>query len=106
MEIKINNDVYQFKEEITLDEFLNIGMPPMRVIEKMQKANENGQTYIPEGPDLQSLLVFQKRLMNTTCVVAPKNQKDFGKISLHVFNKIAADPKFADLIQKILSGEG
>lgn len=105
MEIKIKEDIYSFKEDITLDEFLEIGMPPMNVIEKMAKAQEQGQTYLPEGPDLKALLVFQKRLMNTTCIAAPNDQKDFGKMNLSVFNKIAADPKFGDLITKILSGE-
>lgn len=105
MEIDIKGQVYTFKEEITLDEFLEIGMPPMNVIEKMENATKNNQSYIPAGEELKALLNFQKRLMNKTCIIAPNNKKDFGKLPLALFNQIASHPKFGALMGKILSGE-
>jgi len=97
MEIRINNKQYVFKDELTVDEFIQIGLPPTQLMKGFKMSEIDSKTFV-------RVIEYQKALMTVLCL-QPKEVNLFGKMSIATLNKLASDPKFIKLMGLVMGGE-
>ena len=99
MEIKIANTQYVFKETLTVDEFMDIGLPPTELMQGFDISKIDSKTFI-------GIIDYQKRLMEVLCIQPPDAKKNnvFGKMSISALNKMASDPNFVQLMFIVMGG--
>ena len=99
MEIKIENKQYVFKEELTVDEFMEIGLPPTELMQGFDISKINSKSFI-------GIIQYQKSLMEVLCI-QPQDAKEnnvFGMLSISDLNKMASDPNFVKLMFTVMGG--
>jgi len=94
MEFTIDSIKYILKESLSVDEFLQVGFPPMAAF----KDNNNDIS----GEDYLRLMRYQKKLL-TALTVEPKTPNLFGTIDLAIFNTIVTDKKFLSLFERLFT---
>jgi len=97
MEIMINGKQFVFKDELTVDEFIQIGLPPTQLMRGFKMADIDSETFI-------KIIEYQKELMGVLCL-QPKEENLFGKMSIASMNKLASDPLFLKLMGKVMGGD-
>jgi len=84
MEIKIETTVYTFKELLSVDEFLSIGLPPASLFNPNAERTNN---------EYLEVIRYQKRMLTALCV-SPATPNYWGAIDVSTFNTIVTQRKF------------
>jgi len=100
MEITINKVNYVFREKLTVDEFIRIGLPPSELFSGFDITKISSEAFI-------KVISYQKTLMNTLCIQPEKKAGSsgiFGDMDIATFNKLASHPKFIKLMGLVMGG--